>query len=345
MENYYEYINEETIEKNLICNICGKPLIQPVIILCENIFCRKCALDNSKKEFIPVNDSLILEGLDKIQVKCKLCDEINLERGHFSNHIIQQCSKAIISCLASENNCPWIGLREELQTHLSICSYEPLIRNFENKKFGEFLPFSNFNLQERHFHNQDIAIAVKALLINRRCTCLDLFNKGISSKGALIIASVLSNDRFLENLSLRNNLICDSGVQFLAHSLLTNSYLKRLDLNENSITDTGVRLLVNMLKTNETLIKLTLSFNRITNEGMDLLMDVLINYNSTLQWLSLTGNSSINYLSIHSIFNLIQSKQSLKTLNLEDCGFSWWNKKQIYFYQIIHSKSNLDILL
>ena len=34
-------------------------------------------------------------------------------------------------------------------------------------------------------------------------------------------------------------------------------------------------------------IKLTLSFNRITNEGMDLLVDVVINYNSTLQWLSL----------------------------------------------------------
>jgi hypothetical protein len=63
-----------------------------------------------------------------------------------------------------------------------------------------------------HFHNQDIAIAVKALLINKRCTCFDLFNKGISSEGGALIASVLYNDTLLETLVLRNNLICDSGV-------------------------------------------------------------------------------------------------------------------------------------
>jgi hypothetical protein len=42
-----------------------------------------------------------------------------------------------------------------------------------------------------HFHNQDIAIAFKALLINKRCTSFDLFIKGISSEGAALIALVL----------------------------------------------------------------------------------------------------------------------------------------------------------
>lgn len=343
MENYYEYINEESIEKNLLCTKCNKPLIQPVRTSNENLVCRQCAIE---KESAPLTDTSILLLLENLQVKCKLCNEINIQRGNFENHMIKFCPKAIITCPASINNCPWIGLRDELSIHLNICSYEPLTTtNNQREKSGEFLPFSNINIQERNFHNQDIAIAVKALIINKRCTCLDLFNKGISSNGASIIASVLNNDQFVENLSLRNNLICDSGVQFLAHSLSTNSYLKRLDLNGNSITDTGVRLLVNMFKTNQTLIKLTLSFNRITNEGMNLLMDVLINYNTTLQWLSLTGNSDINDLSMHSISNLIRNNQSLQTLNLEECGFSWWNKKQIYFYQTIYSKSNLDILL
>ncbi|CAF4926982.1 unnamed protein product, partial [Rotaria magnacalcarata] len=81
-------------------------------------------------------------------------------------------------------------------------------------------------------------------------------------------------------------------------------------------TDTGVRLLADMLRTNKTLIKLTLSYNRIGNEGMDILADLLVNYNSTLQWLSLTGNSEINDSSSYSITNLIRHNQSLTTLNL-----------------------------
>lgn len=343
MEIYYDYINEESIEKSFLCKTCQKPLIQPVKTLDDNIVCQKCV----EQEFVPLNDTSILQILDKLSVKCKLCNEINVERKNFEYHLIKLCPKAIITCPASINNCPWIGLRDELCTHLNICSYDSLTTNNQQEKLGEFLPFKPMiNIQERHFHSQDIAIAVKALIINKRCNCLDLFNKNLSSKGASIIASVLDNDQYLENLSLRNNLICDSGVQFLSHSLAINSYLKRLDLNGNSITDTGVRLLVNMLKTNKTLIKLTLSFNRITNEGMNLLTDVLINYNSTLEWLSLTGNLEINDLSLQSIYDLIRSNhQSLQTLNLEECGFSWLKKKRISIYQTIHSKTNLDILL
>jgi hypothetical protein len=136
MGNYYDYINEESIEKNVICHICQKPLAQPVITLCEKIFCRICVEKNpeySNNELTPVTDSAILETLDKIPVKCKLCDEKNIERNNFENHLIKLCPKAIITCPASENHCPWIGLRDELDTHLSICSYEPLAINSQGK--------------------------------------------------------------------------------------------------------------------------------------------------------------------------------------------------------------------
>lgn len=282
------------------------------------------------------------ENNQQIQVKCKLCNEINIEINHFQNHIYQTCPKAIITCPTIDNNCSWIGLREEFPIHLETCAFHSITNNSQQ---GEFLPFSNINLQQRHFHNQDIAIAVKALIINQRCTSLDLFNKGISAQGASIIASVLPNDTLLETLSLRNNLICDSGVQFLVHGISINSYLKRLDLNNNSITDTGVRLLADMLKTNTSLIKLTLSFNRISNEGITILVDVFINYNTTLQWLCLTGNLGINDLSTHSILQLIGHNHSLETLNLENCNLSWLRKKQIYFYKIVHFSSKLNLLL
>jgi len=136
MENYYEYINEESIEKNLICNLCHKPFIQPVITPCVKTFCRQCveqAPDYSKQELLSLTDPSVLIALDQIQVKCKLCDEINLERGHFQNHIIKLCPKAIVTCPASENNCHWIGLREEVPIHLSLCSYESLGTNSPSK--------------------------------------------------------------------------------------------------------------------------------------------------------------------------------------------------------------------
>ncbi|CAF1056226.1 unnamed protein product [Rotaria sordida] len=375
IENYYEYINEETIDKLLICKTCNKPFIDPVITPCQQTYCRQCieeSWDNNyvrcsscnethlKTHLIPVTDPSILTALDQIQVKCKLCDQSNIERGNIEYHINNICQKAIVTCPANEINCPWIGLREELQTHLTPNSSDLLTSNtqiqekFEStcdkycileESYGQFLPFSTIDLQQRQFQNQDIAIAVKALLINKRRTYLDLFNKGITSKSVSIIASVLYNDTLLETLGLRNNLICDTGIQYLAHALSTNSCLQRLDLNNNSITDTGVRLLADMLRTNQTLIKLTLSYNRISNEGMNVLADVLINYNSTLQWLCLVGNSGINNSSTHSIINLIKHNKSLTTLNLEGCSLSWWSKAQICFYQTIYFKSNLNLTL
>lgn len=375
IDDYYDYIDLESIDKLLICNKCSKPFSQPVIIPCQHTFCRQCvetSFDNDRlhcsscnesylmKHLIPVMDSSILAALDRIPVRCKLCDESNIERVNFQNHINKMCRKAIVSCPCREKSCPWIGLREELRTHLIPCASESLTLNTEihetiddtydkycvlEESHGEFLPHSNVNLLRRNFQNQDIAIAVKALLINKRCTYLDLFNRGITSEGASIIASVLYDDKLLETLGFRNNLICDSGVQYLAHALMTNSYLQRLDLNSNSITDTGVRLLADMLRTNKTLIKLTLSYNRIGNEGIDILADLLINYNSTLQWISLAGNSEINDSSSHSITNLIRHNQSLTTLNLEDCSLSWWSKAHIYFYQTIYFKSALNLSL
>ena len=342
MENYYVDIDIDEIEKNLICNICQKPFLGPIRTSNRKISCRQCveaSMDKSELTSVSSFSSLHRSG------KCILCEEENIEQDAFENHIMKQCSKAVVTCPENGNNCSWIGLREELSTHLEICPSEPSKPKSNEDVQGTFLPYKDINFQDRYFPNQDIAIAVKALLINKRSTCFDLFHKGISSKGASIIASVLHNDTCLETLSLRNNLVCDSGVQFLAHALASNSFLKRLDLNNNSITDTGVRLLVEMLKSNKTLIKLTLSFNRITNEGLDLFIDVLLNHNSTLQWLSLTGNSGIDDSAVPSILSFIRHNQSLTTLNLEQCHLSRLHKAKISFFRKLHFQNSLEILL
>ncbi|CAF0740405.1 unnamed protein product [Adineta ricciae] len=360
MSDYYDYIDENSIDHRLICHACLKPLIQPVITPCKNQFCRCCIEETLDEHYLQCDEceklhltnqlrslenSFTLMALDQLKIKCKLCGKGNLQRAKFSEHIYEHCPRAIVMCSTDMNNCPWIGLREDLQTHLISCEYRTSVsQNSFDDKYGEFLPFSNVDLQQRQIYNHDIAIAVKALLVNQRCTCLDLFNKGISSDEMFVIASVLSNDRLLTTLSLRNNRLCDSGVQFISHALLTNSCLKRLDLNENSITDTGVRLIAEMLKTNQSLTKLTLSFNRITNEGLNMLIEVLIDNNTTLQHLCLAGNQAIDHTSTNSIMNLIRCNQSLLILNLEDCHLSWWSKKKITLYKTVHFRAVLEIL-
>lgn len=375
LDEYYEYINLESFNESLICHKCNRPLIEPVQTPCQHIFCRQClgrSLDDqyfrcsicnesySNESLTPITDSSILTALDRVLVKCKLCNETNIERVHLENHVYKMCPKAIVTCPSREKECFWIGLREDLHTHLSPSppttltsdaqTGDDLDETFDKcyiseESHGEFLPFRKVNFEQRNFRNQDLAVAVKALIINKRCTYLDLFSKGITAKGASVIASVLADDKSLETLGFRNNVICDSGVQYITHALSTNTYLKRLDLNNNSITDTGVRLLADMLRTNQTLIKLTLSYNKITNEGMSVLTDVLVNHNSTLQWLSIAGHPAITDASTHSIRHLIHHNQSLTNLNMEDCGISWWSKAQIYFYKAININSNLDLSL
>ena len=347
MEKYYEYMHIDKIEKDFLCQFCAKPFVQPVLTPNGETYFRQCAetkLDGkySKNELTSVIDVSMLDILDKMLVRCVLCNQENLERNLFENHLMTECPKAIVSCPIVKNKCTWIGLREELLEHLEECSHEIIDRK---NSIGNILPFDEIQIQERYFNNQNIALTVKALIINKRCKTMDLFNKNLSSQGASIIASVLNNDTYLETLSLRNNLICDSGVQFLAHALSSNAHLQRLDLNENSITDTGVSLLINMLKVNQTLMKLTLSFNRITNEGLSLLINVLLNDNSTLQWLCLTGNTAINDACRHSIYELIRTNRSLKILNLEECSFTNWVKTKIYLRLSVHPKANLEILL
>jgi hypothetical protein len=76
-----------------------------------------CAELYLKKYLILICDPSVLAAFDQIQVKCKLCKQRNIEQGHCQNHMYQTCRIAIVTCSTIENNCYWIGLREELQSH------------------------------------------------------------------------------------------------------------------------------------------------------------------------------------------------------------------------------------
>jgi len=135
----YEYENEESIDNNLKCAICNEPFIDPVETICHHLFCCQCLnrwIDNDKST-CPTCRKIIsrntlksitfinfISMLNQIVVKCILCHQSNIQRGNFQDHINKMCLKKIVNCIANDINCPWTGLREELQNHLNTCEFE-----------------------------------------------------------------------------------------------------------------------------------------------------------------------------------------------------------------------------
>ncbi|CAF2795037.1 unnamed protein product [Rotaria sp. Silwood2] len=64
--------------------------------------------------------------LDQIRVQCTLCAQTDLQRGNFVDHINKICPKSVVPCQAADIKCPWQGPRDELQSHISTCVFEPL---------------------------------------------------------------------------------------------------------------------------------------------------------------------------------------------------------------------------
>lgn len=137
-----EYVDEDSIDENLICIICHKPFKEPVCTPCDHTYCRACIthwLTNSSKYSCPtcVRQPLLLKDLtpasrllhkilDPIRVRCTLCEQTDLQHGNFLDHINKVCPKATVQCKAADIKCPWRGTRGELDNHMSVCIFEPL---------------------------------------------------------------------------------------------------------------------------------------------------------------------------------------------------------------------------
>lgn len=136
------YVNEDSIDSNLICGICTKPFKDPVGTPCDHSYGRACITEwlvqNNKDScpmckhqpvtidgFVPAS-RLLRNMLDSIRVQCLLCDQTNIQRGNFSDHLGKTCPKATVSCVAADIRCPWKGTRGDLETHTSTCVFEPL---------------------------------------------------------------------------------------------------------------------------------------------------------------------------------------------------------------------------
>ncbi|CAF1233679.1 unnamed protein product [Rotaria magnacalcarata] len=379
----YDYENEELIDINLKCSICNEAMIDPVVTQCHHSFCRLCLekwiqTDRltcpSCRNGITINNSTavtllnFISMLDRILVKCKLCQQSNIQRGNFQDHIDKICTRKIIICKANVNGCSWSGPREQFQIHLDICTYLSLNdrrqhENSENveKTTLELTHNHNFISQEENINgdltlshenepiqiiqNQTIGDRIRNRIANCECVNLHIFDEHITAQDMLCIVSAFPNNTTLKYLELAKCSLRDIGVMFLTTHLSMCTHLQYLDLYDNSITDKGVQYLSNMLQLNRSLSVLRLGLNNITNKGLEMLVNTAVNHNQNLKHLSLFGNKLIDASCIYSVFHLIRNNRSIKKLNLEECNIFWHARKSIQLYRIMYYRTDLQILL
>jgi hypothetical protein len=168
-------MDEPSINSELICSICNKPFVEPVSTPCDHTFCRECIkrwIEKNKKtcptcrqEIKSIDQCIQVSRplrniLDRLQIKCLTCGQTGLQRDNFNEHINKVCQKMNISCSAADIKCPWKGLREELQQHLTSCKFESLRSvlnslitenrqfNMENQKLTDQIKQQNIQINE-----------------------------------------------------------------------------------------------------------------------------------------------------------------------------------------------------
>ena len=140
--DFMDYMDEQSIDSNLICNICHKPFKDPVTTPCDHAYGRACIthwLEQNAKPSCPtcLHEPLLVHELtqasrplramlDQFRVRCTLCEQTGLQRGNFVDHINKSCPQATVTCQAADIKCPWTGPRVELPNHAAVCVFEPL---------------------------------------------------------------------------------------------------------------------------------------------------------------------------------------------------------------------------
>jgi len=109
LSNFYAYENEGQINVDLKCSICLDPFQSPFCdAYCGHTFCFECLKTWIRQKrscpicrryftkFVPVTNKKRLNELDDLLVHCVHCNETNIKRGNFNDHITYRCSKRIV---------------------------------------------------------------------------------------------------------------------------------------------------------------------------------------------------------------------------------------------------------
>ncbi|CAF4010818.1 unnamed protein product [Rotaria sordida] len=125
----YVYMADQQINPLLICSICQNPFVDPVTSEDHRRGCRDCFTEYLLSQSVavtPIQEWIVLEMLNSLLVECTKCNENKIRRGDLKRHEEKSCRRAFVLCKAADIKCPWQGVREELDTHVKQCVFEPL---------------------------------------------------------------------------------------------------------------------------------------------------------------------------------------------------------------------------
>ncbi|CAF1158375.1 unnamed protein product [Rotaria sordida] len=137
--NDYDYINETAIDSELKCSLCMQPFQVPVSTTCGHTFCQACisqwVVRQSKcptcgtrasiEEFQSISTRIVLNQLDKLLMRCKRCNQVNIQRGNINEHE-KRCLNRTVSCPAFDIKCTWKGTRDALTGHIQECPFQKI---------------------------------------------------------------------------------------------------------------------------------------------------------------------------------------------------------------------------
>jgi hypothetical protein len=171
----HEYMNEESINEHLKCQICTKPFVDPVSTTCESkshTFCRDCierwirthhscptcSQKLDIEDLTPIRTDNFIDMLNEILVKCLDCNQTGLKRSDFAAHYNENCPKAKVKCPSSDTMCTWTGTRDQLEEHLETCAIniiQPLMIAYQNKAQQSQDEINHERTQKESFMNQN----------------------------------------------------------------------------------------------------------------------------------------------------------------------------------------------
>ena len=126
----YEFVEREW-EEDLVCFVCAYPFVSPKTHNpCGHSFCLRCLKkmayscpmcrqDPGKDSFSPVKQRFVLNMLGKVQVRCRLCEEV-CAISDFENHQ-KRCEGVVVDCPGKDLGCLFLAKKKNMDVHVLKC--------------------------------------------------------------------------------------------------------------------------------------------------------------------------------------------------------------------------------
>lgn len=145
----------------------------------------------------------------------------------------------------------------------------------------------------------------------------------------------------LQSLQLSFNRITCKGVECLVNSVWGSTTMQELLLDNNEIADRGAQHIAAVLLPHvKTLEVLNLGFNLIKAPGIQILMKAVVDTNSTLRSLSISGNN-IDTSAAKAISYSLAYNRTLQSLSLVHCNIGHEGQRHISAGIVSNSRSAL----